>query len=532
MKYKWMKKAVSILVAAAVCLSPAAAVGTQTVFAQDTRQAVKEVMYVSNALELLTMVTEKPMLTYDLSANEAQIQPLKMKKAGFFSYDVTTQGKKVTVKLYKDAACTKEVKQVNENQTTGALVKAGTYYLKTESSTACKVEISMCEVPSSPPSSMKIVDSDESDDEYDTPIYYLAKGKTAYIKIRMPSLGALEIMTQSETPAIICDTNKKPLEKVGEEVEEHYLSKGSYYIKLIGSGQLDLLMIDMYGAKEAKNNTRSKAATLHAGSDTGSIIAIGKQNREHWYKFTLKSDCKNDLYISTEESNGLLGYEIYRDSVGIASGRISDYDGFYLKYTNAKTKLWKKGTYYIRIYGKNKSSSGEFYIGRGNYLQNLKFGKISDQAYTGKMILPSVTVKDGKKKLSKGKDYTLSYSNNQKIGTATVKIKAVKYGSYDGSKTLKFKIVPNAVKIKEVSRKNGTLNVKWAKNDQADRYQIAYADNKSMKKAKTVTVKGKSSVSKTIKNVTSGKNCYVRVRACKKVSGKMYNGKWSKIKKA
>lgn len=532
MKYKWIKKAVSILVAAAVFMSPAAAVGTQTVFAQEARQAAKEVMYVSDAMELLTMVSNKPMLTYELRANEAQIQPLKMKKSGFFSYDVTTQGKKVTVKLYKDAACTKEVKQVNEKQTTGALVQAGTYYLKTESSTACKAEISMCEVPSAPPSSMKIVDSDKSEDKSDTPVYYLAKGKTAYIKIKMPSLGALEMMTETESPVIICDTKKKPLEKAGEEVETHYLSKGTYYIKVTGTGQLDLMMVDMYGEKETKNNTRSKAVTLRAGSDTGGIIALGKQNREHWYKFTLKSDCKNDLYIATEESNGMMGYQIYRDSVGIASGRISDYDGFYLKYTSGKTKMWKKGTYYIRIYGKSKTSSGEFYIGRGNYIQNLKFAKISDRAYTGKLIQPSVTVKDGKKKLAKGRNYTVSYSNNQKIGTAKVKITAEKYGGYDGSKTLKFKIVPQAVKIKNVSRKSGTLTVKWAKNNQADRYQISYADNKSMKNAKTVTVKGKASVSKKIKGLASGKNCYVRVRACKKVSGKVYNGKWSKMKKA
>ena len=37
---------------------------------------------------------------------------------------------------------------------------------------------------------------------------------------------------------------------------------------------------------------------------------------------------------------------------------------------------------------------------------------ISDKTYTGSAIKPSVTVKDGTKKLTKGTDYTVTYKNN------------------------------------------------------------------------------------------------------------------------
>lgn len=52
---------------------------------------------------------------------------------------------------------------------------------------------------------------------------------------------------------------------------------------------------------------------------------------------------------------------------------------------------------------------------------------VKDQKYTGKALKPAVTVKVGKTKLKKGKDYTVSYTNNKNLGTAfvTVKLKVI-----------------------------------------------------------------------------------------------------------
>lgn len=60
--------------------------------------------------------------------------------------------------------------------------------------------------------------------------------------------------------------------------------------------------------------------------------------------------------------------------------------------------------------------------------------------YTGKALKPSVKVKYGSKTLKKGTDYTVSYSNNKKVGDAAIVIKGK--GSYSGSVKKKFSIIP------------------------------------------------------------------------------------------
>lgn len=59
-------------------------------------------------------------------------------------------------------------------------------------------------------------------------------------------------------------------------------------------------------------------------------------------------------------------------------------------------------------------------------------------SYTGAAIKPGVTVKYSSKTLKKGTDYTVSYSNNIKVGTGKVKITGK--GNYSGSITKTFKI--------------------------------------------------------------------------------------------
>ncbi len=58
--------------------------------------------------------------------------------------------------------------------------------------------------------------------------------------------------------------------------------------------------------------------------------------------------------------------------------------------------------------------------------------------YTGNKIKPKVTVKNGQKKLVKGKDYTVRYKKNKRIGTARVIVKGK--GNYKGTITKKYRI--------------------------------------------------------------------------------------------
>lgn len=72
-------------------------------------------------------------------------------------------------------------------------------------------------------------------------------------------------------------------------------------------------------------------------------------------------------------------------------------------------------------------------------LSKVKMTEIKDQRYTGKKIKPDVTLKDGNYTLKNGIDYTVSYKNNKKVGTATVTIKGK--GLYSGSISTNFEIV-------------------------------------------------------------------------------------------
>ena len=65
--------------------------------------------------------------------------------------------------------------------------------------------------------------------------------------------------------------------------------------------------------------------------------------------------------------------------------------------------------------------------------------KVADQKATGKTVTPEPKVTLGGKTLRKGTDYTLSYANNVKPGTATITVKGK--GNYTGSVKATFKIV-------------------------------------------------------------------------------------------
>ena len=150
-------------------------------------------------------------------------------------------------------------------------------------------------------------------------------------------------------------------------------------------------------------------------------------------------------------------------------------------------------------------------------------------AYTGKKLTPAVTVKAGGAKLSKGTDYTVSYSNNKAIGKAAVKVTGT--GNYTGTVTKTFKVVPGKASLKKATKSKAKkrLTVKWAKvAGGVTKYQVRWRV-KGTKKWKVKTVSGKKA-SVTLKKLKSGKRYQVQVRACKTVSGTKYYGAWSKAK--
>ncbi|MFZ9188192.1 MAG: MBG domain-containing protein, partial [Algoriphagus sp.] len=79
----------------------------------------------------------------------------------------------------------------------------------------------------------------------------------------------------------------------------------------------------------------------------------------------------------------------------------------------------------------------------------LTIDAIANQTYTGAALTPAVVVKDGNTTLTIGTDYTVVYTNNTNVGTATVTITGV--GSYSGTKSQTFVVQPKALTIRAVN---------------------------------------------------------------------------------
>ncbi len=106
------------------------------------------------------------------------------------------------------------------------------------------------------------------------------------------------------------------------------------------------------------------------------------------------------------------------------------------------------GTYEISLKGTG-NYTGErkisFIITNGVPVPKLTVGKITNQTYTGEEITPEPVVKNGKELLVKGKDYTVSYEDNEKVGTASVIIRGQVNSRYVGEKRVTFAIKEAAV---------------------------------------------------------------------------------------
>ena len=148
---------------------------------------------------------------------------------------------------------------------------------------------------------------------------------------------------------------------------------------------------------------------------------------------------------------------------------------------------------------------------------------VKAQVYTGEALTTDVTVKLGKKTLTKGTDYTVKYSDNIKVGKATVKIKGK--GKYSGTVKKTFKINPKAVTKLALKAGSKKLTVTWKKVSGASGYEIQYGTKKDFSNAKKAKVK-KTEVKTTLKKLNAKKKYYVRIRAYKTVSGKKYYSKW------
>ena len=198
-------------------------------------------------------------------------------------------------------------------------------------------------------------------------------------------------------------------------------------------------------------------------------------------------------------------------------------------YTVSYSNNTKVGTAKVTITGKGNytGSVSKTYSIKNNFKKATVSG-ISTKAFTGKNITQSITVKYNGKTLKNGTDYTVFYSNNKNIGTATVKITGK--GSFTGTITKTFKINPAKQEIQKLTAKSKAFFVDWAQKGSATGYEIQYATNSKFTSAKKVTITNNKTDKTTISKLSGKKKYYVRVRSYTTVKGTKYYGAWSASK--
>ena len=357
--------------------------------------------------------------------------------------------------------------------------------------------------------------------------------------------------------------------------------------------------------------TVSYSSNINAGTATVTITGKGNYSGSIKKQFTITpadfSGFSAELSADTVTYTGSAqkpGATVKSGDKVLVSG--TDFTVSYSNNTNA-------GTAKATIKGKGNYSgtiTKEFTITPADISQLTASLSADIFRYNGTEQKPSVTVKSRDKTLVPDTDFTVSYSDNIDVGTATVNITG--QGNYTGSMTRTFtitnaripavitaksvtlnqstkktsiftaetdgkitlkssnskivkvsgtKIIPVApgkvtltitaargqdyekaskkisvtvrplttskLSLKSTAKKQATVS--WTARKSISRYQIYYSRRSDMKNAKHITAKS-SAKSAVLKNLTSKKKYYVRIRTYKTVSGKKYYSTWSSVK--
>lgn len=217
------------------------------------------------------------------------------------------------------------------------------------------------------------------------------------------------------------------------------------------------------------------------------------------------------------------------------------------KIKNGTTTL-KNGTDFTLTYQNNvnKGTAKVYIKGKGNYIGScsLTFSitarpvstlkiTVPSVTYNGKAQKPAVTVKYNNYKFKNGTDYTLSYKNNTKIGTATVTVKGK--GKLSGTRSVTFKINAKPIKNAVITYNNSltyngstlspAVTVKYgnATLKKNTDYTVAYSNNVNAGTG-TITITGKGIYGGSVKKTFTIKKLGISATAVSGTGNKVYTG--------
>ncbi len=210
------------------------------------------------------------------------------------------------------------------------------------------------------------------------------------------------------------------------------------------------------------------ASSTTSATNVGNYTVLYKLNDTSNYKWS------NDTTTNISVTWKIVAYNLSGATVGSISD--STFKGSPITPTptitvpipSGSTTTLIKDTDYTLSYS-NNSNAGTATVtatGKGNYTgtktANFTINKynlsnatitlsVSSAVYTSSAITPTAIVKMNSTTLTKGTHYTLSYSNNTNVGTATVTATAIDGTNYTGSKSTTFKIYYPTLTVKGAS---------------------------------------------------------------------------------
>lgn len=249
--------------------------------------------------------------------------------------------------------------------------------------------------------------------------------------------------------------------------------------------------------QEGTDYTVSYTNNVNIGTATVLIVGIGRYTGTRTEIFRITGPNLYGATIQTIPDQLYKGSEI-RPAITVTLGNVTlrDNTDYYVSYSNNRNV----GTATVTVTGRNNYSGTKTTTFRilGKDMSNTTVSSISTQRYTGKAVCPGVTVKIGSVTLRQDVDYTLTYQDNRRPGTASIVIKGA--GSYSGSKTVTFKIAQASLSSATVKVSDQTYNGKEKTPNvtvklggetlsEDEDYELEYRNNKKPGKA-TVVITG------------------------------------------
>ena len=146
---------------------------------------------------------------------------------------------------------------------------------------------------------------------------------------------------------------------------------------------------------------------------------------------------------------------------------------------------------------------------------------VENVTYTGSAVTPDILAIIDDYKLVLGKDYTLSYSNNINIGTATITITGIE--NVTGVRVIEFKIIPKANGLISYSNpKKTSLRLDWTMAGGITGYKIYVYDFSVKKYVLKKTINDPNTLHCTVKGLTAGETYNFKIATYLTVDGVDY----------